>query len=606
MSSDRTRRVQLPIAGLLMILLSTLVIVSVIPLGLLAYFGAGSATRELMVDRSELTIDRVEDSFIATLRPVEAQVRFIAQALAEGRPEPDSGEHFEQFMLGSLAAAPQVSGVVFIRPDGSTLLFNRSRRAVSEEPIDRIVIAPEALRDARQSKQVRWGRGRWSRLEHQPILTVRAPVYRGDELRGVVAAAIRMADLSERVTLIGSDSEQTPFILEGRDEVLAHPRLTNRAIIAQLDDRAELPGLDDVGDPVLAGFWSLERNELHSRTGMVRSQGHWSWVGSATQAYVYRTIEGYGPDTWTVGVHEPGLNTRFQRWTVRSIGLTAIALLLFGVLTAFLLARRIARPIHALSRAADKVGDFSFGAMRQLPRTAVSEINEAAAALERMASGLKWFETYLPRAQVRRLMSLGAEASASELKTLTIMFFDVAGFSSYSRGREPKESAAFLSEVFGAIGPVIEDSGGTIDKYTGDGLLAFWGAPGEMPDHAARACKAALQASAALDAMMEDRRARGLPICASRIGLHTGSVIVGNLGFEGRVNYTVVGSTVNEAQRIEEAGRDFLGDALSIVTCSDATRQAAPAGFAFEALFDVQAGSHLPGQTVWRLSESVE
>ncbi|MEM9443127.1 MAG: adenylate/guanylate cyclase domain-containing protein, partial [Pseudomonadota bacterium] len=100
-----------------------------------------------------------------------------------------------------------------------------------------------------------------------------------------------------------------------------------------------------------------------------------------------------------------------------------------------------------------------------------------------------------------------------------------------------------------------EESGGVIDKYTGDGLLAFWGAPDPQPDHVARACKTAAKIFQLYEGQKDDCDAKKPRL---RIGLHCGPVIVGNIGFAGRINYTLVGDTVNIAQRVESALRGVL------------------------------------------------
>ena len=91
------------------------------------------------------------------------------------------------------------------------------------------------------------------------------------------------------------------------------------------------------------------------------------------------------------------------------------------------------------------------------------------------------------------------------------------------------------------MGPAIEATGGTIDKYIGDGLMAFWGAPEPNADHARAACLGALAIAREVEAFNGERRSAGLAACRMRVGLHTGMVLVGNVGFAGRVDYTAIG-----------------------------------------------------------------
>lgn len=121
----------------------------------------------------------------------------------------------------------------------------------------------------------------------------------------------------------------------------------------------------------------------------------------------------------------------------------------------------------------------------------------------------------------------------------------------------PGEVADFLNEHFTLIAEGIELQAGTIDKFIGDGLMAFWGAPDSQSDHAERAFQAALGVASTVRSDNARRRREGLPPVRMTIGLHTGVALTGNIGSPGRVNYTIIGDTVNTAQRIERLSRDL-------------------------------------------------
>ena len=162
---------------------------------------------------------------------------------------------------------------------------------------------------------------------------------------------------------------------------------------------------------------------------------------------------------------------------------------------------------------------------------------------------------------------------------MTVLFTDIVGFTAASETMEVAQTAAFLNDHFAEVGGCIEAEMGTIDKFIGDSVMAFWGAPEEQPDHAARACRAALAMRQAVEAgnmgRMEREDRAGAPL-QLRIGIHTGPVIVGNIGAPQRMNYTIVGDSVNIAHRLEELGH-ALGDPGSAVTIliSQATRDGA-------------------------------
>ena len=152
------------------------------------------------------------------------------------------------------------------------------------------------------------------------------------------------------------------------------------------------------------------------------------------------------------------------------------------------------------------------------------------------------------------------------------MFTDIAGFSALAAGRGAQGTADLLNAHFTLLESSIDRFGGTIDKYVGDSVMAFWGAPGDGPDHAAQAARAALAIRASLAQARALGQAEGE--VSIRIGLHTGSVLVGNIGAARRLDYTLVGETVNVAQHVEQLGRDLVDDAQTRIVLSAATATA--------------------------------
>lgn len=267
---------------------------------------------------------------------------------------------------------------------------------------------------------------------------------------------------------------------------------------------------------------------------------------------------------------------------VTAIGIGGLGLLAVAILVAIFVGRRLGRPMLALAKVASRVEVLDFSGAAGLPRGPVREINQAVGAVERMAGGLAWFETYLPRTLVRRLMAAGPDVRLSEMRDVTVMFTDLESYSQFSLELPANDVVNYLNELLSRIGPIIEEGGGTIDKYIGDSVMAFWGAPDERSDHAAAACHVAMAIAREVEAFNVGRRAQGQHACRMRIGLHTGPVAVGNVGFDGRMDYTIIGQTVNVAQAIEQAGRGVVGIREAVVLVSAATADGAGPAFAFE------------------------
>jgi adenylate cyclase len=145
----------------------------------------------------------------------------------------------------------------------------------------------------------------------------------------------------------------------------------------------------------------------------------------------------------------------------------------------------------------------------------------------------------------------------------TVLFADLVGFSSIAENTAPKELIRLLNEYFSTMTEIIFKYRGTVDKFIGDAVMAFWGAPLPITDHAILACETALEMQSAMRPLQKTWESKGFPSISSRIGLHTGPVVAGNVGSKKRFNYTVMGDAVNLASRLEHANR-FYGTEIMI------------------------------------------
>jgi adenylate cyclase len=150
------------------------------------------------------------------------------------------------------------------------------------------------------------------------------------------------------------------------------------------------------------------------------------------------------------------------------------------------------------------------------------------------------------------LLRLGGEA-----KDLTVMFSDIRGFSRIAEQLTPEELVRLLNEYLTAMTRLVLDDQGLVDKYIGDAIMAVYGAPLSLPDHAYRACHTAVQMVHTLQTLQQHWRAQGLPRIDVGIGINSGPMVVGNMGSELRFNYTVMGDAVNLASRLEGANKTY-------------------------------------------------
>jgi adenylate cyclase len=180
---------------------------------------------------------------------------------------------------------------------------------------------------------------------------------------------------------------------------------------------------------------------------------------------------------------------------------------------------------------------------------------------------------------------------------VTVLFSDLVDFSALAENTAPKELIRLLNEYFTAMTEIILAHQGMVDKFIGDAIMAFWGAPLPLADHAIRACEAALGMQRALGPLNEAWEAQGFPAITARVGLHTGPVIAGNVGSRKRFNYTVMGDAVNLASRLERAN-DAYGTEIIL---SEATYRRLGNAFLVRELDLVQVRGRAQPVTIFEL-----
>ena len=369
-----------------------------------------------------------------------------------------------------------------------------------------------------------------------------------------MVAIVSIRELSAFVRRIGKADPGTRFILYGRDRVLAHPLMARGYPGGSVAN--PLPRLADFRDPVLAAMWQQEgRFDLVTPLAQ-DTNGHRIRIGEQEYIFVFRRLHGFGPKPLIVGVyfHVDDVSAVWRRMTVSIV--IGVAALLLAIVAAVILGRRIARPIVRFSAAAGQVRDLNIGEIGDLPGSVFRELDQQAKSFNAMLRALRWFELYIPRKVVERLVKRGEmDDTISSAREITVMFTDIAGFSSVSENLSAPEVAAVVNRHFEIVAGCIEAEDGTVDKFIGDSVMAFWGAPDAQPDAAERACRAALTIAEGIRKENVRRRAAGEAPLGIRIGIHSGSATVGNIGSPGRINYTIIGDAVNVGQRLEQLGK---------------------------------------------------
>ena len=246
--------------------------------------------------------------------------------------------------------------------------------------------------------------------------------------------------------------------------------------------------------------------------------------------------------------------------------IVAFFLLGIGLVLTFILSGFFSKPLKKLTEEANRISNGDFDSRVKISSN--DELGVLGDSFNAMAQSLKEKEfmrdTFgkIVAPQVRDYLLGGNVALGGETVLVTVMFCDIRGFTTLSENMEPEKIVFLLNEYFTGLEKCITSHGGVINKYIGDAVMALFGAPVRLENHAKEAFLAAIDMRAALVQMNEKFASQGLPELRFGIGLHTGNVLAGNIGAANRMEYTVIGDAVNTASRIEGLCKTYKTDLL--------------------------------------------
>jgi len=440
----------------------------------------------------------------------------------------------------------------------------------------------------------------WSMLSHlpyrdRPAIVTSTPIVINLDFAGVVAVVVELERLSEFLGGLQVGKTGTVILLNRNGQVVASaaPAALKR------QRQGEMPDLDTLArdHTMLVSVDALLKGGSLSLAGL-RETRQLQMTGPADGKNYFVTFSPLNFSNWVVATVIPASD--FLASIERSAMILVIAL---GALTVLVAAiailsanRLVAAPLLRIAGQLKHIEDFRLDRVIRLS-SPLRELDDLSGVLVQMSRGLASFQKYMPTELVRTLVSQGVEARpGGRQQTLTVMFTDVAGFTGISE-QLGDGVVAVLAEYLEAVSTAVLNRGGTIDKFIGDGVMAFWGAPMPSERHAVDACAAALECQRLLALQRAAaERCGGTPL-RMRVGINTGRMLVGNIGSSERLSYTVIGDPVNVASRLEPLGKIY---GVEIVIGED-TRIAAGDAILVRRLDRVAVYGRMQGLAIYEL-----
>jgi len=384
----------------------------------------------------------------------------------------------------------------------------------------------------------------------RPGISISAPMTVNGKRFGVIAADIALDNIALFLSSHQIGERGVTMILDEKNRVVAYPEMDKALRIDGKNVR--LSSAAELGNPALNE--AVRRYRAGEGTRLVFDE-------PATGTPYLASFHAFPPalgKNWMILTLAPQEDFvgELQRTNRIMLALSA-ALLLMGLFLVAFLSRYLTRPIAAVIEETVKIKALELKDDLTI-RSNIREIRQLVDATQAMKSTIRAFTTFVPRTLVQQLLSSGKTLEVGgQSRYLTIMFTDMDGFSALAETTPTRELMNRVSTHLDTVTRVIDAHHGTLDKYIGDAVMAFWGAPLSDDDHAYHACLTALKAQKAMNAVNETWVKDGKLPTSFRIGLHTDAVLVGNIGSAERLSYTVMGDGVNIAAHLETLNKRY-------------------------------------------------
>lgn len=386
----------------------------------------------------------------------------------------------------------------------------------------------------------------------RPGITIAAPFFTDGKLVGVVATDITLESLSQFLASRVVSPRAMSLIIDDHAMVVANSNLKEQA--KHTEGKIELKHIGTL-ESDLPALAMVHQSKVENKENFTFTHPETGEEYAASFSNFSSTVN----KKWEVLILAPlddfsgPLKENNRR--LLFFGSLAIAL---QVLFIYFLSRLIARPLERLEKKVNNVRNLDVSAKHFKNASPIREISSLIRAVDTLDHAVRSFAAFVPVGLVKQLIASDqALQLGGQSRFLTMMFCDVEAFSTLSENSPSQELLMRVSAYLEAVTLSVNEEKGTIDKFIGDAVMAFWGAPDELHDHVWHACAAAIRISQRMEKLNAKWMAEGLEPLRIRTGIHCDAVLVGNIGSVHRMSYTVMGDGVNLASRLEGINNDY-------------------------------------------------
>ena len=371
------------------------------------------------------------------------------------------------------------------------------------------------------------------------------------QVTAVLGVDLRLDDLAEFVREIDVTPNSFAFIARRNGELIAHPAL----------DTATLDGDMETAGPTLFEVKRADRRDVRLFEAFAGTDDEAIQVAVGGETILGRRLALSGRFALDADLFIGAPLSDFTEAAEavkRSTLWIVVAMTLVVVIVGFLIARAVSRPIQRAADTMNAIARLDLSTPLPSKPSALAEIQTLNTAVTMMHTALHSFTRYVPGDLVRNLLDLRQPLELGGMRReITVLFTDIESFTQLTETEQHEQMIDGLADYFDIIAETIAEHGGTLDKFIGDAVMAFWGAPGDDPDHTDHACDAVRKIIRRLETFNRQRLASGKLPLKTRFALHRGYAFVGNVGARHRFGYTALGDVVNTAARLEGAAREL-------------------------------------------------